>query len=117
MPPDLSSPAIASHSHGPELAETTARLVVTLCSEQVGAHQFKVSPGDLIYTEKLKFCDINDKVKFKIRFSLLKFSLYAHKTAAIFIRSSLCLLYKSEKCFGQGSLVGLWTKGDKALRI
>jgi len=29
---------------------------------QIGSHQFKVSPNDLIYTEKLKYCDINDKV-------------------------------------------------------
>lgn len=29
---------------------------------QVGSHQFKVSPNDLIYTEKLKYCDINDKL-------------------------------------------------------
>lgn len=29
---------------------------------QIGSHQFKVSPNDLIYTEKLKHCDINDKV-------------------------------------------------------
>ncbi len=30
--------------------------------QQIGSHQFKVSPNDLIYTEKLKFADINDKV-------------------------------------------------------
>jgi large subunit ribosomal protein L21 len=29
---------------------------------QIGSHQFKVSPNDLIYTEKLKYCDINDKL-------------------------------------------------------
>eukprot|EP00246_Nothoceros_aenigmaticus_P001413 TRINITY_DN11927_c0_g1_i1.p1 TRINITY_DN11927_c0_g1~~TRINITY_DN11927_c0_g1_i1.p1 ORF type:complete len:228 (-),score=40.51 TRINITY_DN11927_c0_g1_i1:638-1321(-) len=29
---------------------------------QVGSHQFKVTPGDLIYTEKLKYTDINDKL-------------------------------------------------------
>lgn len=29
---------------------------------QIGSHQFKVSPNDLIYTEKLKFADINDKL-------------------------------------------------------
>ena len=29
---------------------------------QVGSHQFKISPGDCIYTEKLKFADVNDKV-------------------------------------------------------
>ncbi|KAJ0743923.1 putative ribosomal protein L21 [Helianthus annuus] len=28
----------------------------------IGAHQFKVSNGDCIYTEKLKFCEVNDKV-------------------------------------------------------
>ncbi|KAI7742166.1 hypothetical protein M8C21_001625, partial [Ambrosia artemisiifolia] len=31
---------------------------------QIGAHQFKVSNGDCIYTEKLKFCQVNDKFKF-----------------------------------------------------
>ncbi|KAJ7565971.1 hypothetical protein O6H91_02G083200 [Diphasiastrum complanatum] len=30
---------------------------------QVGSHQFKVTPGDSIYTEKLKFADINDKLR------------------------------------------------------
>ncbi|CAM6090615.1 unnamed protein product [Calypogeia fissa] len=29
---------------------------------QVGSHQFKVTPGDMIYTEKLKYADINDKL-------------------------------------------------------
>ncbi|XP_076959645.1 large ribosomal subunit protein bL21m-like [Bidens hawaiensis] len=29
---------------------------------QIGAHQFKVSNGDCIYTEKLKFCQVNDKL-------------------------------------------------------
>ncbi|KAF5189466.1 50S ribosomal protein L21 protein [Thalictrum thalictroides] len=29
---------------------------------QIGSHQFKVSNGDYIYTEKLKFCEVNDKV-------------------------------------------------------
>ncbi|XP_024988116.1 50S ribosomal protein L21, mitochondrial [Cynara cardunculus var. scolymus] len=29
---------------------------------QIGAHQFKVSNGDCIYTEKLKFCEVNDKL-------------------------------------------------------
>ncbi|KAJ0883982.1 putative ribosomal protein L21 [Helianthus annuus] len=29
---------------------------------QIGAHQFKVSNGDCIYTEKLKFCEVNDKI-------------------------------------------------------
>ncbi|XP_065880029.1 large ribosomal subunit protein bL21m [Euphorbia lathyris] len=29
---------------------------------QVGSHQFKVSNGDCIFTERLKFCDVNDKV-------------------------------------------------------
>lgn len=29
---------------------------------QIGSHQFKVSNGDCIYTEKLKFCDVNDKL-------------------------------------------------------
>jgi len=29
---------------------------------QVGSHQFKVSPGDVIYTEKLLFADLNDTV-------------------------------------------------------
>ncbi|XP_072995451.1 large ribosomal subunit protein bL21m-like [Typha latifolia] len=28
---------------------------------QIGAHQFKVSNGDSIFTERLKFCDVNDK--------------------------------------------------------
>ncbi|KAL9993167.1 putative ribosomal protein L21 [Helianthus debilis subsp. tardiflorus] len=28
----------------------------------IGAHQFKVSNGDCIYTEKLKFCEVNDKI-------------------------------------------------------
>ena len=30
---------------------------------QIGSHQFKVSNGDSIFTEKLKFCDINDKLE------------------------------------------------------
>ncbi|KAG6393128.1 hypothetical protein SASPL_147361 [Salvia splendens] len=30
---------------------------------QIGSHQFKVSNGDTIYTERLKHCDINDKLK------------------------------------------------------
>lgn len=30
---------------------------------QIGSHQFKVSNGDSIFTERLKFCDVNDKVK------------------------------------------------------
>ena len=29
---------------------------------QAGPHQFKVSPDDVIYTEKLKGVDVNDKV-------------------------------------------------------
>ncbi|XP_073134820.1 large ribosomal subunit protein bL21m [Henckelia pumila] len=29
---------------------------------QIGSHQFKVSNGDSIFTERLKFCDINDKL-------------------------------------------------------
>lgn len=29
---------------------------------QIGSHQFKVSNGDCIYTEKLKFCDVHDKI-------------------------------------------------------
>ncbi|WCJ27037.1 Ribosomal protein L21 [Euphorbia peplus] len=29
---------------------------------QIGSHQFKVSNGDCIFTERLKFCDVNDKV-------------------------------------------------------
>ncbi|XP_057986266.1 50S ribosomal protein L21, mitochondrial-like isoform X2 [Hevea brasiliensis] len=28
---------------------------------QIGSHQFKVSNGDCIFTEKLKFCEVNDK--------------------------------------------------------
>ncbi|KNA19736.1 hypothetical protein SOVF_058780, partial [Spinacia oleracea] len=28
---------------------------------QVGSHQFKVSNGDCIYVEKLKYCEVNDK--------------------------------------------------------
>ncbi|KAG0578997.1 hypothetical protein KC19_4G065000 [Ceratodon purpureus] len=38
------------------------RINVTICAAQIGSHQFKVSPNDLIYTEKLKYCDINDKL-------------------------------------------------------
>jgi ribosomal protein L21 len=30
---------------------------------QIGSHQFKVSNGDSIFAERLKFCDVNDKVK------------------------------------------------------
>ncbi|KAI3500187.1 hypothetical protein L1887_36004 [Cichorium endivia] len=29
---------------------------------QIGSHQFKVSNGDCIYTEKLKFCEVHDKI-------------------------------------------------------
>ncbi|CAI9755158.1 unnamed protein product [Fraxinus pennsylvanica] len=29
---------------------------------QIGSHQFKVSNGDCIYAEKLKYCDVNDKL-------------------------------------------------------
>ncbi|XP_020254140.1 50S ribosomal protein L21, mitochondrial-like [Asparagus officinalis] len=29
---------------------------------QIGSHQFKVSNGDSIFTERLKFCDVNDKI-------------------------------------------------------
>ncbi|KAL9269604.1 Large ribosomal subunit protein bL21m-like protein [Drosera capensis] len=29
---------------------------------QIGSHQFKVSNGDYIYTERLKFCEVNDKL-------------------------------------------------------
>ncbi|MFS7978896.1 putative ribosomal protein L21 [Helianthus anomalus] len=29
---------------------------------QIGAHQFKVSNGDCIHTEKLKLCEVNDKI-------------------------------------------------------
>ncbi|KAL7607275.1 hypothetical protein Lser_V15G16448 [Lactuca serriola] len=29
---------------------------------QIGSHQFKVSNGDCIYTEKLKFCEVHDKL-------------------------------------------------------
>ncbi|KAL3537773.1 hypothetical protein ACH5RR_001139 [Cinchona calisaya] len=29
---------------------------------QIGSHQFKVSNGDSIYIEKLKYCDVNDKL-------------------------------------------------------
>ncbi|KAL2533817.1 50S ribosomal protein L21 [Abeliophyllum distichum] len=29
---------------------------------QIGSHQFKVSNGDCIFTERLKYCDVNDKL-------------------------------------------------------
>lgn len=29
---------------------------------QIGSHQFKVSNGDSIFTERLKFCQVNDKL-------------------------------------------------------
>ncbi|KAJ3695684.1 hypothetical protein LUZ60_001061 [Juncus effusus] len=29
---------------------------------EIGSHQFKVSNGDSIFTEKLKFCDVNEKI-------------------------------------------------------
>uniref|UniRef100_A0A803QDD0 Large ribosomal subunit protein bL21m n=1 Tax=Cannabis sativa TaxID=3483 RepID=A0A803QDD0_CANSA len=29
---------------------------------EIGSHQFKVSNGDCIFTERLKFCDINEKI-------------------------------------------------------
>ncbi|KAK1321252.1 hypothetical protein QJS10_CPA03g00830 [Acorus calamus] len=29
---------------------------------QIGSHQFKVSNGDAIFTERLKFCGVNDKL-------------------------------------------------------
>ncbi|CAI9099350.1 OLC1v1036157C1 [Oldenlandia corymbosa var. corymbosa] len=29
---------------------------------QIGSHQFKVSNGDSIFVEKLKYCDVNDKL-------------------------------------------------------
>ncbi|XWS19601.1 hypothetical protein CRYUN_Cryun31cG0029500 [Craigia yunnanensis] len=29
---------------------------------QIGSHQFKVSNGDCIFTESLKFCEVNDKL-------------------------------------------------------
>jgi large subunit ribosomal protein L21 len=29
---------------------------------EIGSHQFKVSNGDCIFTERLKFCEVNDKV-------------------------------------------------------
>ncbi|KAI4296745.1 hypothetical protein L6164_036673 [Bauhinia variegata] len=29
---------------------------------QIGSHQFKVSNGDSFFTERLKFCDVNDKL-------------------------------------------------------
>ncbi|KAL1327155.1 hypothetical protein HN51_037242 [Arachis hypogaea] len=29
---------------------------------QIGSHQFKVSIGDAIFTERLKFCEVNDKL-------------------------------------------------------
>ncbi|GMH05446.1 hypothetical protein Nepgr_007286 [Nepenthes gracilis] len=29
---------------------------------QIGSHQFKVSNGDCIYTERLKYCEVNDKL-------------------------------------------------------
>ncbi|KAK1302363.1 hypothetical protein QJS10_CPB12g00907 [Acorus calamus] len=29
---------------------------------QIGSHQFKVSNGDAIYTDRLKFCEVNDKL-------------------------------------------------------
>ncbi|XVF27642.1 hypothetical protein REPUB_Repub14bG0125800 [Reevesia pubescens] len=29
---------------------------------QIGSHQFKVSNGDTIFTERLKFCEVNDKL-------------------------------------------------------
>ncbi|KAK4485230.1 hypothetical protein RD792_007859 [Penstemon davidsonii] len=29
---------------------------------QIGSHQFKVSNGDTIYVERLKYCDVNDKL-------------------------------------------------------
>ncbi|TVU00572.1 hypothetical protein EJB05_54035, partial [Eragrostis curvula] len=33
-----------------------------LSSRLIGSHQFKVSNGDSIFTERLKFCDVNDKL-------------------------------------------------------
>ncbi|KAL8113014.1 large ribosomal subunit protein bL21m-like [Apium graveolens] len=29
---------------------------------QIGSHQFKVSNGDCVYAEKLKFCEVHDKI-------------------------------------------------------
>ncbi|KAL3680552.1 hypothetical protein R1sor_023508 [Riccia sorocarpa] len=42
---------------GPKIKPQSAFAVV-----QVGSHQFKVTPGDMIYTEKLKYADINDQL-------------------------------------------------------
>lgn len=44
-------------SESPRIKQQGAFAVV-----QVGSHQFKVTPGDMIYTEKLKHADINDKL-------------------------------------------------------
>jgi hypothetical protein len=45
-----------------EVVACILMIYLTVCVTQIGSHQFKVSPNDLIYTEKLKYCDINDKV-------------------------------------------------------
>ncbi|KAF2297694.1 hypothetical protein GH714_002300 [Hevea brasiliensis] len=34
---------------------------------QIGSHQLKVSNGDCIFTERLKFCEVNDKELTKLR--------------------------------------------------
>eukprot|EP00261_Vitis_vinifera_P017134 XP_010646658.1 PREDICTED: 50S ribosomal protein L21, mitochondrial isoform X3 [Vitis vinifera] len=33
---------------------------------QIGSHQFKVSNGDCIYTERLKFCEVNDRYQTEV---------------------------------------------------
>ena len=97
-------------------AETTARLVVTLCSEQTGAHQFKVSPGDLIYTEKLKFCDINDKVSCKIRFRPSKFHSMLTRQLQYLSEVHFDSLTSPRKVLDKDLLV-CGCNGDKALSI
>mmetsp|Transcript_12717 Transcript_12717/g.30151 ORF Transcript_12717/g.30151 Transcript_12717/m.30151 type:complete len:240 (+) Transcript_12717:63-782(+) len=50
---------IIGRIEGPYEVEVDPKFAIV----EVGAHQFKVAPGDLIITEKLRDVDVNDKLK------------------------------------------------------
>ncbi|GKV50896.1 hypothetical protein SLEP1_g57577 [Rubroshorea leprosula] len=48
----------STREYSPEEKEAEAAAI----GYKIGSHQFKVSNGDCIFTERLKFCEVNDKL-------------------------------------------------------
>ncbi|GKV10908.1 hypothetical protein SLEP1_g22213 [Rubroshorea leprosula] len=71
---------------------------------QIGSHQFKVSNGDCIFTERLKFCEVNDKL------ILNKVLLLGSATQTIVGRpivshASVCAVGKRQTILSSSSIV------------